>query len=385
MRMKRSARTDRPAVDAQRRRADLVDRGQRLLTQAARPSGPQGEPAGLGELDAALAAVTDALRAQLPASEQPTRAADLLAAAYGLRQEIRDCLDQERSARWAALETGLARLRSIRDADDLLDRVCAAAAHSGGFDRVMLSQVEGSLWRPWKGYAVDIGDAERSFQQWIKAIPEIELSRMLLETEMARRREPALITDPARDTRVYQPLVRASRLRSYVAAPLMPAGRVIGFLHADYTAAAVAELDRDILWAFAEGFGRIFERAVLLSRLDEQREQVRLAMRTVESVLNDLASAEIALAVPASARASLRRAASLNHPPALPSVLTGRELEVLSLMATGATNQRIADELVISAGTVKSHVKRILRKLCVENRAEAIAQYLRLTIGDGGR
>jgi LuxR family transcriptional regulator, regulator of acetate metabolism len=108
-------------------------------------------------------------------------------------------------------------------------------------------------------------------------------------------------------------------------------------------------------------------------------------MRTVESVLNYLASAEIALAVPASARASLRRAASLNHPPTLPSVLTGRELEVLSLMATGATNQRIADELVISAGTVKSHVKRILRKLCVENRAEAIAQYLRLTIGDGGR
>ena len=64
---------------------------------------------------------------------------------------------------------------------------------------------------------------------------------------------------------------------------------MIGFLHADYTAAAVAELDRDILWAFAEGFGRIFERAVLLSRLNEQREQVRLAMRTVESVLDDLA------------------------------------------------------------------------------------------------
>jgi DNA-binding NarL/FixJ family response regulator len=159
---------------------------------------------------------------------------------------------------------------------------------------------------------------------------------------------------------------------------------VIGFLHADYTAAPVTELDRDILWAFAEGFGRIFERAVLLSRLDEQREQVRLAMRTVESVLDDLASAEIALAVPASTRATPRRAAPLNQPP-LASVLTGRELEVLSLMATGATNQRIADELVITTGTVKSHVKRILRKLCAENRAEAIAQYLRLTIGDSGR
>jgi DNA-binding NarL/FixJ family response regulator len=65
------------------------------------------------------------------------------------------------------------------------------------------------------------------------------------------------------------------------------------------------------------------------------------------------------------------------------SVLTGREIEVLALMATGATNDRIADELVIANGTVKSHVKRILRKLCVENRAEAISRYLHVTIGDG--
>ncbi len=36
---------------------------------------------------------------------------------------------------------------------------------------------------------------------------------------------------------------------------------------------------------------------------------------------------------------------------------------------------------MITNGTVKSHVKRILRKLGAENRAEAISQYLRLTIG----
>ncbi|WP_141013653.1 response regulator transcription factor [Nocardioides sambongensis] len=50
-------------------------------------------------------------------------------------------------------------------------------------------------------------------------------------------------------------------------------------------------------------------------------------------------------------------------------------------MATGATNDRIAQALVIATGTVKSHVKQVLRKLRVENRAEAISQYLRLTIG----
>jgi DNA-binding NarL/FixJ family response regulator len=53
---------------------------------------------------------------------------------------------------------------------------------------------------------------------------------------------------------------------------------------------------------------------------------------------------------------------------------------VLTLMATGATNSRIAEQLVITDGTVKSHVKRILRKLRSANRSEAIARYLRLTI-----
>jgi DNA-binding NarL/FixJ family response regulator len=58
--------------------------------------------------------------------------------------------------------------------------------------------------------------------------------------------------------------------------------------------------------------------------------------------------------------------------------LTLREREVLDLMATGATNIQIAQALVVSEGTVKSHVKRILRKLHVANRSEAVARYLHL-------
>ena len=178
-------------------------------------------------------------------------------------------------------------------------------------------------------------------------------------------------------------MVEASGLKSYVAAPLMPTGRVIGFLHADYESAVVDELDRDILWAFAEGFGQIFERAVLLGRLRDQREQVRRAMETVEQVLDDLASAEIELASRGAGSGSApapRRLPAPTPGSRIDSLLTPRELEVLALMATGATNSRIAEQLVITDGTVKSHVKRILRKLRAANRAEAIARYLRLTM-----
>jgi len=57
-------------------------------------------------------------------------------------------------------------------------------------------------------------------------------------------------------------------------------------------------------------------------------------------------------------------------------VLTPRELEVLSVMAVGSTNPEIAERLVISESTVKSHVKSILRKLGLRNRTEAASRYL---------
>lgn len=51
--------------------------------------------------------------------------------------------------------------------------------------------------------------------------------------------------------------------------------------------------------------------------------------------------------------------------------LTERELFVLRLVASGASNQEIADKLTISVNTVKSHIKNILEKLQLENRTQA--------------
>ncbi|GIK55601.1 MAG: response regulator transcription factor [Chloroflexi bacterium] len=51
--------------------------------------------------------------------------------------------------------------------------------------------------------------------------------------------------------------------------------------------------------------------------------------------------------------------------------LTGRELEVLYLVATGASNQEIAEQLSISLHTTKSHVRSILAKLHAVNRRQA--------------
>ena len=52
--------------------------------------------------------------------------------------------------------------------------------------------------------------------------------------------------------------------------------------------------------------------------------------------------------------------------------LSLRELEVLKLLAGGASNQEIALALVVTPGTVKLHVNHILTKLGVKNRTRAI-------------
>ncbi len=61
----------------------------------------------------------------------------------------------------------------------------------------------------------------------------------------------------------------------------------------------------------------------------------------------------------------------------LPEPLSPREMEVLTQLVEGLSNQEIADKLIISLATAKTHVRNILNKLAVDDRTQAAVQAMR--------
>jgi DNA-binding CsgD family transcriptional regulator len=293
---------------------------------------------------------------------------------------------EDRLRALGGVQEALSRLRGIDSVAEMVRGATRELCRSCGFDRAVLFRVEGSEMVAESVYFKGNPEWAQEFLD-LARYARPQLDHMLLETEMLRRRAPMLVPDARNDPRTFKPLVEASRTHSYVAAPVMPEGRVIGFLHADrYTSERdVDEFDRDTLWTFAEGFGYAVERTILLERLEAQSADVMRMVERTEVMVRAYRDADVDLPDrdgrrdPSGVVIDLVAPAAIAREQRAVSLLTRREQEVLELMAEGATNAEIADRLVIAPGTVKSHVKHILRKLRAANRAEAVSRYLRLS------
>lgn len=289
-------------------------------------------------------------------------------------------VDRRALAALNSVHAGLARLRRIDDPAALIRRVPEEVCRSFGFERSVLFRVDGeTLLAESAFHRGGPARGERLLESWRVRLPR--LPDLPLESEMIRRREPLL----AGETESSAPALTGL----YVSAPIVSEGRVVGFLHADrkYQTHVVDELDQVVLSVFADGFACIFERATLRERLRAQLAQVREVMDTTDQLLDEVFETEIEVGLAdQQISTSVAQAASAiveSTPPALPaasvSLLTPREVEVIELIAAGQTNAGIANRLLISESTVKSHVKHILRKLGASHRAEAVSRHLAAT------
>jgi DNA-binding CsgD family transcriptional regulator len=232
----------------------------------------------------------------------------------------------------------LGRLRGAASVQVLFELTASALCESVGFERTAVFRLHG---RALEAVAVAPSSREE---------PPLELEPGLCETEVLRRRK-AMVCGGG----------------SFVAAPIVWHEQAVGLMRADRGPAGVTELDRDTLAVFAEGLGHALERCVLAARFRAQSERVVALARSAQASIGADDGYELALhsrAVPRSAN---------GH--GLNGRLTRRELEVLTMLVEGETNAGIAERLVVSEDTVKSHVKHILRKLGVRNRSQAVSCY----------
>ncbi|MBQ0825964.1 response regulator transcription factor [Streptomyces sp. SCSIO 75703] len=118
---------------------------------------------------------------------------------------------------------------------------------------------------------------------------------------------------------------------------------------------------------------------VLTSFGEMERVHAALANGASGYLLKDAEPHEVVAALRAAARGDVflhpsvarRLTQEIVSPPTGLSTLTNRERDVLALVAQGCSNQEIADELVISERTARTHVSNVLRKLQLTSRTQA--------------
>ena len=279
------------------------------------------------------------------------------------------------------VQRGLGKLCGLPSAAAVMDAAVRELCLHCGFSRALLFRIADARLVLERIHIEEGRELEETIREIARTnLPELD--HLLIETEMYRRRQAMLVLDPRNDERTHKPLVEATGTDGYVAAPVQPQGTVIGFIHADRygQGQGVDEVDRDTLWAFAEGFGFALERATLREQLAHQRDEIERLMAATKTVLDEVYAADVALDRASGEREAVARYTDLVAPrdSRLGALLTRRELEVVELMGEGATNATIASRLVISESTVKSHVKHVMRKLRASNRAEAVSRYHRL-------
>ena len=293
----------------------------------------------------------------------------MLVELLALQREIIELEYVRRSDALERVRDASRRLGEIGSPRGILDRAAEELGRSSGFDRVLISEVRDRRLEPHSIFARDNEPEAHDALEQLRDAP-IRLEYPLIEEEVANRQQLQLVDALGSRGRGAPRLAEVLGWREYVVAAVVVQGATVGLLHADATATGrpLDAVDAEVAARFSEALGGVFERAVLRETLQQHHRELQSAVKWMSGRLGRLAAD--AADRGASAAGVVADSASVQ-------TLTARELEVLRLLARGQTNLAIANALVVREGTVKYHVKNILRKLGATSRADAVSRYVR--------
>jgi DNA-binding CsgD family transcriptional regulator len=277
-------------------------------------------------------------------------------------------------------------LRRLREGGTPAELAAGAAddiVKACGFTRAMVSRVDGARFVPVVYRSVpEFDPVADTFPEWASTA-SIPLRTGLVETELVRRRIPGFISNTHEEPHIHQEMISEGQVRSYVVSPVLINGRAKALIHADFIGQRrlLSPWDRDSLWGYGKYLGFMYERLAVVSELRSQRSRLLSQLQEMEALLDEFWDGEMPLEQHMFEMAGVELGGTgvVAARSATDNLLTPREYEVFELLTTGATNNRIAEQLVISVGTVKSHVQNILEKLDANTRSEAVARYLQLS------
>ncbi|HTF50003.1 MAG TPA: LuxR C-terminal-related transcriptional regulator [Pseudonocardia sp.] len=360
---------------------ETIDHVRRLLSPGSMPAIEEVTDfsAAARAIKAAWDCVDRAIEGDLEAAARVASASDLLDLTVRLRraEKLVDRVDGKRlTNQLGAVRETLGRFNGIESVSQLTQE-CPRAISQLGFDRGMLSMVTNSVWTPasahsdrqpeWANQLVEMG--QQSPQELIPTLPEFDL---------VRRQKSILVTEVHQNPKVYKEVVAASQSRSYVASRIVANGNLVGFIHGDrfFHREDVDDFDCNLLGLFGEAFGFIYARAAIIERSAAIHSHLASLASEINQAAAGLKQFEDDLRLEAGLpRGEANKTSTSFEMPLAKCGLTTREKQILQLMANGANNADIACRLYIANGTVKSHVKHILRKLGAANRAEAVARW----------
>lgn len=294
----------------------------------------------------------------------PAAAQRLLMASLQAQVEARLISGDDSGATARSVIDSIRRLKAAPSVQALERQICTELCHTIGFSSAVLSSIAPDKFIPVTSHGA---------RGTGKPLPR---SGCTAEQECVRFRR--MVHAGRDDVPATDGFCDALGAADYLVVPIVVEAEVVALVHMSRARGAIADGDVDTLGLLLSVYSVVYERLLNSGRVEQLRISIVGAAARLAEEADRIAGTAVSLDADDDGAVAMDAAVD-----AFTVALSNRERDVFARMVRGDSNAEIAQELVVSVETVKTHVKRILRKIGAANRLEAITLYMDAHSGFG--